>query len=109
MIVGLSTCRASSQREMTGAGWRLSPERGGPMRTVLTRLATTSVGSACTRSMRVISIALCITAVFSVWLAVRLRMTYLPAQADDVVRHDRGVDQTVATVQGAPVDLNELE
>ena len=79
------------------------------MRMVLTGLATIAVGSRRNWRKRVPSVVLCTTAVLFGWLAIRLWMTYLPAQADDVVRLDRSVGQTVATVQRAAGDLPQLE
>ena len=58
------------------------------MRMVLTGLATIAVGSPRIWRKRVPYVALCTTAVLFGWLAIRLWMTYLPAQADDVVRLD---------------------
>ena len=55
------------------------------MRMVLTGLATIAVGSLRIWRKRVPYVALCTTAVLFGWLAIRLWMTYLPAQADDVV------------------------
>jgi len=52
---------------------------------------------------------LCTTAVLFGWLAILLWMTYLPAQADDVVRPEGSFAQTVATVQRAAGDLPRLD
>jgi serine protease Do len=79
------------------------------MRMLLAGLATIGVGSRRNWRKRVLFVALCTTAVLFGWLAIRLWMTYLPAQADDVVRLDRSVGQTVATVERAADDLPQLE
>jgi len=76
---------------------------------VLAGLATIAVGSIRIWRKRVPYLALCTTAALFGWLAIRLRMTYLPAQADDVARLDRSVSETVATVQRAAGDLPLLE
>ena len=69
----------------------------------------TALGSRRDWRKRVPCVALCTTAVFFGWLAIRLWMTYLPAQADDVANVDRSVFETVATVQRAAADLPQLE
>jgi serine protease Do len=79
------------------------------MRMVATRLAATAAGSLRTWRKLLTYVALCTSAVFLGWLAIRLWMTYLPAQADDVARLDRSVGETVATVQRAAGDLPRLE
>src|SRR6266481_7643284 len=79
------------------------------MQMVLTCLATITVGSLRIWRKRVPCVPLCITAVLFGWLAIRLWMTYLPARADDVVRLDMSVGQTVATVQRTTGDLPQLE
>ncbi len=76
------------------------------MRMVPAWPATTAVGSRRTWRTRVSYISLFIIAVFSGWLAIRLWMTYLPDQADDVVGYDRGVGPTVRREAG---DLTQLE
>jgi serine protease Do len=79
------------------------------MRIVRTGFAMIAIGSLRAWGKRVPYVALCTTAVLVGWLAIRLWMTYLPAQADDVVRLDRSVGQTVATAQLVAGDLTQLE
>lgn len=79
------------------------------MRMVLTGLASIADDSFRTWRTRVPYIALCTTAVLLGWLVIRLWMTYLPAQADDVVGFDRRVGQTVAAVHRAAGELPRLE
>jgi hypothetical protein len=76
---------------------------------VLAGVETIAVGCVRIWRKRVPYVALCSTAVLFGWLAIRLWMTYLPAQADDVVRLDTSVGQNVAIVQRAAGDLLWLE
>jgi serine protease Do len=81
------------------------------MRMTLTGLAATAVGSPRIWRKRAAYVALGTTAVFFGWLAIRLSVTYLPPP-DMLAFDDLGgyrVDQTAATVHGAPVDLPRLE
>jgi serine protease Do len=76
---------------------------------VLAGVETIAVGSVRIWRKRVPFVGLCFTAVLFGWLAIRLWMTYLPAQAGDVARLDTSVGQNVATVQRAAGDLPQLE
>jgi len=108
MLVESSVIGASSLSSMTLTGWRLLSERRGPMRTMLTGLAATAVGSARIWRNRAAYAALCTTAVLFGWLAIRLWVTYLPPLPPVAAYDFLGgytVDQTAATVQCAPVDL----
>jgi serine protease Do len=79
---------------------------------MLTGLAATVVGSPRIWRKRALYVALCTTAVFFGWLAIRLQVTYLPPPEPWLAYDFLGgykVDQTDATAQCGPVDLPRLE
>ena len=81
------------------------------MRTVPTRLSAIAVGFRRIWRKCVAYTALCTIAVLLGWLTIRLWVTHLPPPPMYAAYSLGGyrVDQTAATVQGAPVDLPRLE
>ena len=79
------------------------------MRMALTGLATIAVGSLRSCQKRAPFLAACRSVGLFGWLAIRLWMTYLPAQADPVARLDTSVGETVAAVHRAAGELPPLE
>jgi serine protease Do len=69
---------------------------------MFTGLTTIAAGSA-------LYAGLCTIAVLFGWLSIRLWVTYLPAQANDVARLDKSVGEAVAAVQRAAGELPQLE
>ncbi len=76
---------------------------------VLTGFAKIGAASLRRWRRRVPYVVLCTTAVLVGGLAIRLWMTYVPTQADDVVRRDRSVGEPVATVERGAGDPATLE
>ncbi len=76
---------------------------------VLTGLAKIGAAVLRRRRRRVPYVVLCTTGILLGGLAIRLWVTYLPAQADDVVLRGGSVGETVSAVQRRAGDPAELE
>ena len=76
---------------------------------MLPGLATIAVGSIRIWRKRGAYVALCTMAVLFGWLAIRLWMTYVPKDTDNLASLDSDVGQTVATVERVAGDLPQLQ
>ena len=76
---------------------------------MLPGLATIAVGSIRIWRKRGAYVAFCTMAVLFGWLAIRLWMTYVPKDTDNLASLDSDVGQTVATVERVAGDLPQLQ